>query len=360
MVHGLYVEVETVVEKYLPRGIHSFLFIGGRGIGKTYGALDYLYKIGTGKVKVGNCEPGGKFLYMRRTAVEAESAASGTACCFKAYNMQEKKRIEGDFVSKLGFGTFKNFTEGDEEDQIIGYSAALSTFSNLRGVDFSDVVIIMYDECIPENKNKRPLRDEGELLLNTLETINRNRKIQGKEEVILMLLCNPIDLGNPLMAQLGITGILSKMIFKEEQNRTVPEMGLHIEKYKDHPVSKLKKDGMVYKLGSKTKFADKALSGDFVDNDMSVILRNADLREYMPYLTLETVTVYFHKSLPKVHVSQVCVKAQYNYTILEREYVKTAFLFRYKTLVATHSVTYDDFQTKMAFEQMIGYKPPVF
>ena len=35
MVHDLYVEVEKIVRKFLPKGIHFYYLCGGRGIGKT-------------------------------------------------------------------------------------------------------------------------------------------------------------------------------------------------------------------------------------------------------------------------------------------------------------------------------------
>lgn len=361
MKHGLYVEVEPVILKFLrEKGVHIFYFCGGRGIGKTYGALDFCRKLAYGEIKLDEKQERNKFLYIRRTGVEAQSVSRPEASPFKAYNTNEGYNINAEFSGKLGFGTFFSLDK-DENGELtirreIGYCAALSTFANLRGVDFSDVNFILYDECIPENKNKHPLKDEGFLFLNMLETINRNRIIEGREEVVVCLLSNAIDLGADFLSQLQLTPILNSMIFKNQQKYTDVNRSLHIEKYKDHKVSKLKEQSAIYKFSEPLGFKEASLSGDFVANDLTVI-KKVNLSEYTAFLSLENVCVYKHKSENLYYISQVMNHAEYTFRAYEKEKVRTIFYWLYKLLVIERKVFYDNFSTKVVFEDMINFKP---
>lgn len=355
MIHGLYVEAEAILRKWLPRNIYFYYLCGGRGIGKTYGALDLCRKIGTGVFQIDEEEEDSKFLYLRRTGVEAEATASPEACPFKKYNKKEGYDIYADFYGKLGFGSFFMSRE-TEEPMHIGYCAALSTFSNLRGIDFSDVSLILYDECIPENKNKRPIKDEGYLFLDMYETINRNRIMDGKKEVVVIFLSNPIDLGSVLLSQLELTPIFNNMIFKDQERYTDYNRCLHIEKYVNHPVSREKEKGVLYRFAQSTGYNDRALSGDFVQNDMTLI-QKPNLGEYTPFVTLENLCIYKHKTENKWHISQILGKTKYNFRAFEREKFRDVFYWKYKLMVVQRLVTYDNFNTKVVFEAMINYKP---
>lgn len=351
MIHNLYVEVEPIIMKFYLRGIHVFYFCGGRGIGKTYGALDFCRKIGTGVVKFG--DNASKFLYLRRSAVEIESVATPEANPFKKYNEEEGFDIKADYTSKTGFGNFY-INEVDH----IGYCAALSTFSNLRGVDFSDVCLILFDECIPENKRKAAhIKNEGILLLNVLETINRNRALLGEAEIVLVMLSNPIDLSSELLSQMNLTQTINHMIFSGREKYTDVFRSFHIEKYKDHPVSKLKAEkSMLYRFSKGTDFYDEALSGDFVNANLDCISKE-DLRNYTPYLVIENVCIYKHKAKELFYISQKVLPCKYRIKAYEKEKLRKLFYFKYKLLILDNLVLFDNYQTKVVFEAMINYKP---
>ncbi len=354
MVHGKYVEVENVILPYFEKGINVFYFCGGRGIGKTYSALDLCRKIGTGEIMFSSTVETNKFMYMRRTKVEMEVCGSKIGNPFKKYNQNEGTAISIEHNSDMGFGCIYSEKGSDTN---IGYTAALSTFANLRGADFSDVSFLLYDECIPETKNKAPLKREGHLLLNVLETINRNRKMDGENEIVLCLLSNPIDLGSDLLCELAITPILNNMIIKGQEKFTDPERSFHIEKYINHPVSKEKQESIVYKFSRGTNFAEEALSGGFVNNDMTVVRPKVQLSEYIAMLSIENICVYKHKSREEWYISSVMNKAKYKFRANEQEKVKKEFYHTYKALVLEHVVYYDTYATKVVFENMIHYKP---
>ena len=357
MVHGYYVEVEPTILKFLyEKQVHIFYFCGGRGIGKTYGALHMCREIGEGTLKLDPDFEGEKFLYLRRSGVEAQSVASPDACPFKAYNRNERTDIYAEFTSKLGFGQFYMRKAAEEEPIQIGYCAALSTFANLRGVDFSDVSFILYDECIPESKNKRPLKDEGFLLLNMLETINRNRAIEGRREIVLCMLSNPIDLGSDLLSQLQLTPILNNMIMRGQEKYTDKSRSLHIEKLTDVKVSEDKKDSILYKFANDTGFTERSLSGDFLDNDLELV-KKVNLTEYVCEFSLENIYIYHHKSAEEWYISTSRNTPRVAFRVYEREKFRTAFYWKYKLLVAERRVFYDNYATRTIFDSMIKYKP---
>lgn len=358
MIHGKYIEVLPVIESYLPKGIHFYYICAGRGLGKTYSALHLCKQIGYGEHYLRPGDEGTKFMFLRRTGVEAKAVASPEACPFKTYNRMEGFDITADFSTSLGFGNFYKTYECKPEDHI-GYVAALSTFANLRGADFVDVSFILYDECLPESRNKHKLKDEGYLLLNMLETINRNRALEGRPELIFCMLSNPIDLGSPFLSQLSITPILNNMILRGQQKYTDYNRSLHIEKITDHKVAKEKEASFLYKFAKPTGFNEQALSGDFTGADMTMIVPKVNLTEYKAFLTIENITVYKHKSNDTWYVSEIQNSGKYNFKVSEADRVKEVFYWKYKLLVLDRLIYYSSYQVKVILESMINYKPYV-
>lgn len=363
MVHGKFFEIQPVMDKWYPQGIHIYYICGGRGIGKSYSAYDLCRKIGEGTYSFDPSEEQNKFMYLRRTAVEAESVASPEGNAFKKYNASEGCNITADYSSKLGFGNWYidstvELEDGTKEDikKHIGYIASVSTFANLRGVDFSDVQFILFDECIPESRYKAPIKREGFLLLNIFETINRNRELLGKPACVLCMISNPIDLSNAMLSQLNLTPVLSSMILKGQQRYTDRERHLHIEKLTNHKVSIEKKNTVLYQFAKGTGFDDESLSGDFVSNDLSIIKKPV-LSEYKPIVTIEdTITLYEHKSTGKYHISTSTSPAKYMLKVHEKERIKSLFYWKYKLLILDNAVTFDNYSTKVVLEALINYK----
>ena len=350
-----WLDVGEVIDKYAEKGINFFYFCGGRGIGKTYSCLDYCYKLGTHQRTIDWTLENEKFIYLRRSKVQAETCGLISSSPFKVYNRNNNLAITPTFNSQLGYGDF--FLDREKTTHI-GYLCALSTFQNLRGIDFSDVTFILYDECIAEDGSKAQFKNEGRTLLNLYETVNRNRIIEGRPECILVLLSNPIDLSNDLLAQLDFTKILSNMIVKGQQRYTDYDRSLHIEKLVNHGISRDKAKGALYKFAPQD-FADQSLTGDFTDNDFSLVDKSIRLDEYYPLINCEICCVYRHKSLERYHISSILQKAKFNFTALQREAVRDMFYFKYKLLVLNRIVTYETYQVKYVFENFIRYKQPL-
>ena len=130
---------------------YPFTFIiGARGVGKTYGMLDHIYR---NKMQ---------YIHLRRTQVQADLLSSNAFMPYKQLCVDNGWNIGVTGVAKNVAG----IAEIEEEQYLkpFGYICALSTFSNLRGFDASDVTCIFYDEFIPESVAK-PIKSEYETLL---------------------------------------------------------------------------------------------------------------------------------------------------------------------------------------------------
>ena len=115
--------------------------IGARGVGKTYGFLDA-------------CQEDGRvFLYMRRTQTQTDMINKAEFSPFKAICNDKKLEIVPESLGKYSVRYVKN-------EEIVCYTCALSTISNMRSIDFSDVDLIIYDEFVPE-RHERPMKGEG-------------------------------------------------------------------------------------------------------------------------------------------------------------------------------------------------------
>ena len=157
--------------------------VGGRGIGKTYGVMrELLFRQ----------KP---FIYLRRTQVQIDACKVQELSPFAAICRDENRYIESRTISKYVAG----FVEvcGDMET-LRAIGLALSTFANVRGFDASGYEYVVFDEFIPE-KHERPIPYEGDAFLNVLETVNRNRELQGREPVKVIMLSNANKLDSPIL-----------------------------------------------------------------------------------------------------------------------------------------------------------------
>lgn len=261
----------------------TFIFmVGARGTGKTYGAMKAVI------------EDKMKFLYLRRTKTESDLVKTGIANPFKVINRDLGTNIEPE--RGMYFFPFKN------NDEIIGYGAALSTFSNIRGVDFSDVEIILYDEFIPE-KTARPIKEEFSAFTNMYETVNRNRELQNREPVKVVCMANSNKLDNPIFLGLEIVNRVAHMMQKKIEVYNDFSKELTVYMLMKSPISDLKRKTALYKLTAGNDFQRMALDNMFDLNNEAI--RPAPIREYIPAVKVGELCIYRHKSRKEYYVSCV-------------------------------------------------------
>ena len=259
---------------------YPFNFIcGGRGTGKTYDALRTARNNGI------------KFIFLRRTQAQADLISKAEFSIFKPLNEDEGLNIYPERVSKYNSA----FVENDIQ---IGYTAALSTLSNMRGFDASDIQLIIYDEFIPE-KHERPIKNEAAALWNAYETINRNRELKGIAPVQLLCLANANDITNPVFESLNLIRVADRMQKKGSERWTDDKRGIQLIMLQRSPISRKKGNTVLYNLTEGSDFSRMSLDNSFNVNRQHV--RPRPLGEYIPVCMIGELCIYRHKSDPRLY-----------------------------------------------------------
>ena len=260
--------------------------IGGRGTGKTYGALKTAY--------VDNI----RFMLMRRTQAQCDLINKPEFNPYKAICSDLSLNICVRSISKYNSCIYE---ELEESEKILGYTCALSTISNMRGFDASDVKLLIYDEFIPE-RHERAIKNEGSAFLNAYETINRNRELKNQDPLQVLCLANAFNIANALFLELGLVGICEKMQHKGQELYINKDRGVLIAMLGRSDISRKKQDTALYRVSSGA-FTEMSLQNDFAYNDPSDI-KSMSLQEYRLICTVGEISIYKHKSNRKYYVSE--------------------------------------------------------
>ena len=262
------------------------MFLGGRGIGKTYSALDYCLNAGS------------KMLYVRSTDKQIKlSLSPDRGNPFKKWASDHGRRIfirGGEDINDI-VETVTN-EEGEQEEYNLGYAAALSTFENLRGVDFSQIGVILYDEFI----QIQPFRfDAFRSFLNLYESVNRNRELSGEAAVLVFFLANTQELNNPILAGFDLIRSIEQM---QRSGQTRFSRGDIYVELCDSDVSRHKEKGVLYRnLPDDDSYKREALKNEFSRNDFSCIGRPKSIREYRPICNIDGIGIMIHKTFRKYY-----------------------------------------------------------
>ena len=277
-----YLNIKQILSYSMP---FNFV-VGGRGTGKTYGALKTAY------------DEHMRFILMRRTQAQCDLINKPEFNPFKVLNSDTGSNAVVKSISKYNS---KIIEETEEDERILGYTCALSTIANMRGFDASDVSLLIYDEFIPE-KHERAIKNEGSAFLNAYETINRNREIKGDKPLQVLCLANAFNVANPIFLELGLVGRCEKMKNKGQELFIDKQRGVLLILLQNSKISKAKADTALYRLSSGS-YADLALSNDFVYNNTDNI-KSLSLKEFKLICTVGEISIYKHKSRRQYYVSE--------------------------------------------------------
>ena len=284
---GLYLENGYLNFEYLISKKQPFMWIiGGRGTGKTYGALSYML------------DNGRKFMLMRRTGKQTDiiknpNYSPFNAICedrgYKVTTVSDGENLGAVYKCEIERG--KAVPYGAP----IGNICALSTVSNIRGFDGSDTEFLIFDEFI-KTAQEKPIRNEAEALANVYETINRNRELNGRPPLTAIMLSNSNELSNDYFMQFGLVKKYIEMRKAGQEILVLPERGCLLVDIQKSGISELKSQTALYKLtGADSAIARMALSNEFVSDDMTDV-KSYNLNQYIPLVTVGEVTIYTPKS----------------------------------------------------------------
>lgn len=324
-------------------------YIGGRGVGKTYSTLKSYIVDDKGNFRDPEL---GKFMYIREQATEIEISTDQTANPFKKINADNNWYIYPEYSSKTKIATFYR-EDTNNQRFAVGYGVPLSTFANLRGVDFSDVNDIVYDEFIKQRGSRR-LKNAGSSLLHLYETVNRNREIEGEEPVIMKLLANSVTLNSDILLTMNAVSTLAHMMTKHQHRASIPERKLYLELIDKADFRAEKEQTALYKLTKGTAFADEALDNVFVSDDMSFV-KKVPLNEYTPFCSFgKDYTMYAHKTRPEWYIAAKEAKSQIMLTAHQQDFLKSRYRLVYQELSITRKIWYDSYGTKLVFDALMG------
>lgn len=309
--------------------------IGGRGIGKTYGCLSYI---------LDNDIP---FIYMRRTQSQIDTVSIPALNPFNAVCLDKGITVTCKKGSK--YSAVFSRTEG-EEQRDIGLGIALSTFANIRGISASHQ-LLLFDEFIPE-KHERPITEEGAAFLNVLESLNRNRELNGQKPMKIILLSNSNSIFSPILESLGCVSAIDRMIKKGRDQMFLYNGNLEVIRYLDSPISKKKRNTLLYQVANNDDFLSMSLDNDFSAADFEHV-KTLPLQEFNPMVNIGKVTVYYHKSQNLYYVLDKTVKLprQYEATPLEVKEFRKNYFFLYEAMIKGR-LYYANVKGKMYFENL--------
>lgn len=275
---NFYIDMRTIINQPYP----FILILGGRATGKTYGALKMMV------------EDNYKFMLIRRTQAQADIINIPELSPFKPICRDMHIDITTSKMSKYN-------AKFEKDGEIIGYSGALSTFSNIRGFDGSDLDILLYDEFVSE-RHERPLKAEGEAFKNAYETINRNRELEGRPPLKAICMGNTNNVANPLFLEFGLVDRAMTMQAKGEWVWKDNNRGIMMILIEDSIISKLKRNTALYIADADSAYSKMALENSFVYNEFGMI-RSKPLIEYRPVVGIGEIHIYEHKSNKRFYVS---------------------------------------------------------
>lgn len=282
-----YANMPDIIESETP----FVLTIGGRGTGKTYGAIKYLL------------ENGILFIYLRRTSAQMELVSKDEFSPVVKIGADIGKSLVCVPLSKYASGVYELGQDGKPSGKPSCINMALSTIANARSFDASKVKIILYDECIPE-KHERAITHEKEAVLNMFESINRNREINGDDPVKLVCLANANNLEAPILDALNCVKTLDHMRKKGQNQRVDKSTGLSIYLLNDSPISAEKRETALYRLTMGSgDFTDMALENAF-SKDNYTDIGSRPLAEYVPVAAIGSICLYRHKNNYSWYVSE--------------------------------------------------------
>lgn len=311
------------ISKHFDTRADTYMVISARGTGKTYSSLKWVI------------ENNLKLIYLRNTEDEISISCNKLGNPFKKINSD----LSTDYSFEKSGKMYELIKYTEDERMPMGLGVALSTAYKVRGADFSDIDCLLYDEFIPEESVKLRF-NEATAFFNLYETISRNRELENRPPLLVIMLSNSNSISSRLLQEFGIVDSIEEMICSGIEKRTFSDKRLKVILPKMEYFSELKEKTALYQLSKNTAFSEMALNNKFADLSLANVVKKVSLNEYYALCNYEYMYVYAHKSRMEYYVTDSRADCQeYNADVkilfIRRWYPYKDYLidgtFKYKT-----------------------------
>lgn len=325
-------------EEIFNKGKTLTFLIGARGIGKTYGAIKFLLDHNI------------SFAYIRRLQSQLDLLKSQDPKLnpFIAINNDTSYNLIFKKVNKQVYGIYN---EGEENAR--GFGLALSTFHNFRSFG-AGVDVVLFDEFIADH-NERPLKLEADGFFNLLESVNRNRELNGGKPVKVICMANSNDVGTPLLMYLNLVNRALNMQDKGIEEWHNRDISLILPSHS--PISEAKKDTFLYRITQGTAFNDMATGNKFIYNDISNV-DSRDIKQYRVIGAIGELVVYKHKSAKEYYISTFLTgtpRRVYRTDDIDVKRFQKDFYFLWLAHLKNR-IIFEDYKVKVLFEKYFDFR----
>ena len=308
--------------------------VGARGVGKTYG----IFKKLTREKK--------PFIYLRRLKSQLDQCGKLEGNPFKKINTDT-----GSNVLPFSSGGILSFREGEKTGPLVAVGVALSVVANIRGVDFSDIDYIVFDEFIA-SVGEHPIKNEFQAFLNFYETVNRNRELEGKEPVKCIMLGNANTLLNPYFASWHFMKTALKMISGNQMVWRSADNTRMVIMLLQSPISQRKRETALYQNAG-NDFITMALDNAFRTDETNI--KSEPLTEYYHLVSIGENGIYRHEAERKYVVCSTVQNKPYydSFGIGLKMFQQDFYMLRVHYMVSKN-VWFESFEMEVIFRELYG------
>ena len=309
------------------------MIVGARGTGKTYGLMRKL--VSEGK----------PFIYLRRLKTQLDQCAKGDGNPFKKLNTDL-----GLTITPYPAGSNVIFTDGEKTGKVVAVGMALSVVANMRGMDFSEMDTIVYDEAVG-NAGEREVKDEFNVFLNFYETVNRNRELEGQKPVQAFLLGNANKLSNPYYTGWHFMKTAIKMIKGNQMVWRSPDNSRLMILLLHSPISDRKRETALYQ-NANDGFLQMALDNAFRTDE--TVIKSEPLIEYNHMVSIGDIGIYRHKSERKFYVSSKTQQPYYKDYGIEVKLFQQDYAVLRICYMVSKTIIFESYENEIIFRELFN------
>ena len=238
--------------------------IGERGVGKSYGAKEFVADRFINKGK--------QFVYLRRYKTELKEAMmkKGHPIFFEQIVYNE------DGTKNKKYENHKLTNKNDTmyiDDKLCGFAMPLSIANILKSSTYNKVDTIIFDEFIIDKGCYHYLQNEVEQLLDVIETVGRLRDIR------IIFLGNAISITNPYFTYFNLSlPYNSDIVVSKKDNKGNP---LIIVNYiKNLKYREVKRHSRFGQLIEGTEYGKYAIDNEFLRDSKSFIRKKSKTSKF--------------------------------------------------------------------------------